>query len=234
MEFAPLNPKLQVAVENYIEMIRALELQVKSSPLLETILDKLVRTKSYLQLAQSTIAEFELGAQGLLSSSDCTGASPQVTPALSDGNDNSVSSHGVSSTSLITAAVNRVPSDSQEDFSIVKKLSSGAATSPPSLRNKNLKQAVKTLKAKPYTSPELDILRGFELFKSFPEECLTRVSRWAMEIRKASGDVIVSRGDQSHELFFLVDGRVVVLDANGDEISSLGMGSFFGEIGFCK
>jgi hypothetical protein len=83
-----------------------------------------------------------------------------------------------------------------------------------------------------YTAPDPAVLASFPLFAEFPQFILNKLSNFCYELRRMSGDLILEKGDMSHEIYFVVEGLVSILNGKGQEISTLKVGSFFGELGF--
>ncbi|KAJ3224646.1 hypothetical protein HK099_008123 [Clydaea vesicula] len=84
---------------------------------------------------------------------------------------------------------------------------------------------------------EISIFRTFPLFAQFSNEVLEKLKIFSYELHRNASDVILSEGDTSQEIFFILEGSVSILNGKGQEISSLCNGSFFGELGFlfnCK
>jgi myosin heavy subunit len=79
----------------------------------------------------------------------------------------------------------------------------------------------------------LNVIRCFNLFASLPVDIAVKIACSAYEMRRGAGQHIITKGETGVEIFFLVEGKVVVM--NGDqEISTVQAVSFFGELGVCK
>ncbi|KAI9332665.1 cyclic nucleotide-binding-like protein [Obelidium mucronatum] len=78
--------------------------------------------------------------------------------------------------------------------------------------------------------PHIQLLQGFPLFASFPRSILEQISLSAYELKRKEGQVIISKGEEGAEMFFIVDGMVAVV-VDGKELSRLSRPVFFGELG---
>jgi len=76
---------------------------------------------------------------------------------------------------------------------------------------------------------DVERLEGVGLFSMLSRAELTRLSRWIDEIDVAAGKELTREGAIAHEFFVIEDGAASVRQ-NGEEISMLGPGDFFGEI----
>lgn len=77
-------------------------------------------------------------------------------------------------------------------------------------------------------------LQKTQLFSSISEDLLQRLARWFYVRRPAAGDVLISEGESSQEIFLIVSGTVVVCKALGDTseafVARLEAGAHLGEI----
>ncbi|KAJ3220262.1 hypothetical protein HDU67_003277 [Dinochytrium kinnereticum] len=76
----------------------------------------------------------------------------------------------------------------------------------------------------------ISILKSFILFSSYPEPVLHRLASNTYELRRGAGQTIITKGDEGAEMFFLISGKVAVVNDNV-VVSLLESGSFFGELG---
>ena len=76
---------------------------------------------------------------------------------------------------------------------------------------------------------KLELLGRVPLFAGCSNRELGEISTLADELSFPAGTTLIEEGRQGHEFFVLVDGQVDVR-AKGRKISSLGDGSFFGEM----
>lgn len=76
---------------------------------------------------------------------------------------------------------------------------------------------------------KLDHLRTVPLFSRMGTSELERVGQLADEIEVGLDSILAEQGTIGHEFFFVLSGRVVVLDGH-TPIATLGPGEFFGEI----
>ncbi|KAJ3109252.1 hypothetical protein HDU97_007746 [Phlyctochytrium planicorne] len=76
----------------------------------------------------------------------------------------------------------------------------------------------------------INILKSFPLFSTFTDHILQKLAGAAYELRRRTGDVIVNKGDEAAEMFFLTKGSVGVVHENSI-VSLLQPGDFFGELG---
>jgi CRP-like cAMP-binding protein len=77
---------------------------------------------------------------------------------------------------------------------------------------------------------EADRLRSLEFFNVFPEDERTVIAEWAEEVDVPSGETLVKEGEFAYQFFVIEHGQAEV-SANGERISELGPGDFFGEVG---
>ncbi|KAI8618482.1 cyclic nucleotide-binding-like protein [Chytriomyces sp. MP71] len=78
--------------------------------------------------------------------------------------------------------------------------------------------------------PFLEVLLTFPLFAGFPLDIMDLVSLSACEIRRKKGQVIIRKGEEGAEIFFLVKGKVSVV-VDDKEVTVLRPTTFFGEMG---
>jgi CRP/FNR family transcriptional regulator, cyclic AMP receptor protein len=76
-------------------------------------------------------------------------------------------------------------------------------------------------------------LEGVRFFSSLSKQELEKLARWTDQISVGEGHVLASEGEFAHEFFVIEDGSAEVLQ-NGERISELGPGDFFGEIGLIE
>jgi CRP/FNR family transcriptional regulator, cyclic AMP receptor protein len=72
-------------------------------------------------------------------------------------------------------------------------------------------------------------LNQVPLFAGLSKRERERVARWADEIAEPAGYLLVNQGNFAHEFFVLVEGTVDVRK-DGEHLTDLGPGDFFGEI----
>ncbi len=72
-------------------------------------------------------------------------------------------------------------------------------------------------------------LNQVPLFAGLSKRERERVARWADEIDEPAGYLLVNQGNFAHEFFVLVEGTVDVRK-DGEHLTDLGPGDFFGEI----
>jgi CRP-like cAMP-binding protein len=72
-------------------------------------------------------------------------------------------------------------------------------------------------------------LEAVPLFAGLSKKERERVARWADEIDEPAGYRLVDQGTFAHEFFVLLDGNVEVTK-DGQHLTDLGPGDFFGEI----
>ena len=72
-------------------------------------------------------------------------------------------------------------------------------------------------------------LQRIPLFAGLSRHDRERVARWADEIDEPAGYHLVDQGHFPHEFFVLIDGTVEVMK-DGEHLTDLGPGDFFGEI----
>ncbi|KAJ3249153.1 hypothetical protein HDU78_007115 [Chytriomyces hyalinus] len=78
--------------------------------------------------------------------------------------------------------------------------------------------------------PNLELLKRFPLFSSFPENVMEQVSLASYEQRRREGQVIIKKGEEGAEMFFIVSGTVAVV-VDDKELALLTTPAFFGELG---
>ena len=76
---------------------------------------------------------------------------------------------------------------------------------------------------------KLDHLKRVPLFSRMGRRELERLGQLADEIEVGLDRILAEQGEIGHEFFFVLDGRLSVLDGNRP-IAELGPGDFFGEI----
>jgi CRP-like cAMP-binding protein len=76
-------------------------------------------------------------------------------------------------------------------------------------------------------------LRKLPLFADLSEEELHRVAPFATEVVVHPGHRLVKQGEFSYEFFVIEDGTAEVL-RDGEHVTDLGPGDFFGEIGLLE
>ena len=76
---------------------------------------------------------------------------------------------------------------------------------------------------------KLELLRQVPLFAGCSKRELGEISTLADELGLPAGTTLIEEGRQGHEFFVLVDGEVDVR-RKGRKVTSLGGGSFFGEM----
>jgi CRP/FNR family cyclic AMP-dependent transcriptional regulator len=76
---------------------------------------------------------------------------------------------------------------------------------------------------------KLELLAGVPLFAGCSKKELGEISTLADELSFPEGTTLIEEGRQGHEFFVLVEGSVDVR-RKGRKVSSLGDGSFFGEM----
>jgi CRP-like cAMP-binding protein len=72
-------------------------------------------------------------------------------------------------------------------------------------------------------------LNGIPLFAELSKKQRELIARWADEIDEPAGFALVDQGRFAHEFFVLMDGTVEVRK-DGEHLTDLGPGDFFGEI----
>ena len=68
------------------------------------------------------------------------------------------------------------------------------------------------------------------LFASLPEETKRELAEFVNDTEVPSGKHLVDQGDQSYNLFVILDGKAEVYK-DGKSVAELGPGDFFGEMG---
>ncbi len=76
---------------------------------------------------------------------------------------------------------------------------------------------------------KLDHLKRVPLFAKMGTSELERLGQLADEVEVGLDTVLAEQGTVGHEFFFVLDGRVMVLDGR-TPVRTLGPGEFFGEI----
>jgi CRP/FNR family transcriptional regulator, cyclic AMP receptor protein len=76
---------------------------------------------------------------------------------------------------------------------------------------------------------EVERLEGVGLFSMLTKAELKKLSRWIDEVDVGPGRELTREGAIAHEFFVIEDGAASVRQ-DGEEISTLGPGDFFGEI----
>ena len=72
-------------------------------------------------------------------------------------------------------------------------------------------------------------LEGIPLFAELSKKDREQIARWADEIDEPAGFTLVDQGRFAHEFFVLMEGTVEVRK-DGEHLTDLGAGDFFGEI----
>jgi len=82
--------------------------------------------------------------------------------------------------------------------------------------------------------PDLDLLRGVELFSDLTPAELDRISNAAEERVVQRGDVLFSEGDEPHDLYVVVSGRIAIanksIDGRESVMALMERGDLFGEM----
>ncbi|KAI8617808.1 hypothetical protein BC830DRAFT_64515 [Chytriomyces sp. MP71] len=78
--------------------------------------------------------------------------------------------------------------------------------------------------------PYVKFFKALPLFAIFPEDMITQVAFASYEMKRKLGHIIVSKGEEAAEMFFLLRGNAQVL-VDGKIVSTLNPGTFFGELG---
>ncbi len=83
--------------------------------------------------------------------------------------------------------------------------------------------------------PDRRVLSSTELFASLPEDMVERLRAKARLRELAKGDLLFSQGDESSELFVVVEGRIAISTRSSDNresmVAVLEGGGLFGEMG---
>ncbi|KAJ3285851.1 hypothetical protein HDU79_006989 [Rhizoclosmatium sp. JEL0117] len=112
--------------------------------------------------------------------------------------------------------------------SLVRKNTRGHVTV---LRDKDKKDTLQMLqKESAQYHPYISILQRFPLFATFPRHILEKVSLAAYEMTRKKGQLIVTKGEEGAEIFFILSGMVSIF-VEDTELSSLQQPVFFGELG---
>ncbi|KAI9328937.1 hypothetical protein BDR26DRAFT_37502 [Obelidium mucronatum] len=70
--------------------------------------------------------------------------------------------------------------------------------------------------------PNMKALLTFPLFAQFPEDVMKEISASSYEIRKEEGQIVLKKGEEGREIFFLLEGTVsVLLDEEAEVTSTL-------------
>jgi cAMP-binding proteins - catabolite gene activator and regulatory subunit of cAMP-dependent protein kinases len=77
--------------------------------------------------------------------------------------------------------------------------------------------------------PKLKMLGGVPLFAACKPRSLESIAQLADEVDIPAGKVLMREGDTGDAFYFLIDGTVEV-QRQGTVVSTLGPGSFFGEV----
>jgi MFS family permease len=88
-------------------------------------------------------------------------------------------------------------------------------------------------KEAPLPGPELDLLRGIEMFALLRQAVLEQMARHLEPVTRRAGEVIIREGDHG-DLFYVVSDGTVRIDAGGKEIARVGPGGYFGEIALLR
>ncbi|KAJ3225809.1 hypothetical protein HDU81_007659 [Chytriomyces hyalinus] len=78
--------------------------------------------------------------------------------------------------------------------------------------------------------PNLELFKRFPLFSSFPQNVLEQISLASYEQRRRDGQVIIKKGEEGAEIFFIVSGTVTVV-VDDKELALLTTPAYFGELG---
>jgi CRP/FNR family cyclic AMP-dependent transcriptional regulator len=90
--------------------------------------------------------------------------------------------------------------------------------------------AAQTARRRPVARDEkLELLNRIPLFSRLDTHNIARVGMLADEVDVPSGKVLIRQGDAGGDLMVLVSGQVAV-ERNGERLTTLGPGDFFGEI----
>lgn len=76
---------------------------------------------------------------------------------------------------------------------------------------------------------DVDRLMAMELFAELDHHDLTRVARWAHEVRAEPGDVLFEQGALPFELLVIEEGEVEIV-RDGEALASVGPGEPVGEM----
>jgi CRP-like cAMP-binding protein len=76
---------------------------------------------------------------------------------------------------------------------------------------------------------KIDLLHGIPLFSTFDTRQLERLGMLADEVDVPAGKVLMRQGESGMDLMVIVSGSVAI-DRDGQRLSTLGTGDFFGEI----
>lgn len=76
---------------------------------------------------------------------------------------------------------------------------------------------------------KLDLIKGTPLFAHCSKKDLQQIAQIADEVDLRAGKVLIREGERGREFFVLVSGEVEVR-RKGRKVSTLGPGSFFGEL----
>jgi CRP-like cAMP-binding protein len=73
-------------------------------------------------------------------------------------------------------------------------------------------------------------IEGIDLFRTLPRPHQGDVARSADRVSLGAGKTLTRQGELAHEFFVIVDG-VAEVECDGQVVSQLGPGDFFGELG---
>ena len=73
-------------------------------------------------------------------------------------------------------------------------------------------------------------LKTVPLFSSLSDEARDELASWVSELTVSEGKHLVDQGDYSYDLFIIEDGSAEVVH-DGEHVTDLGPGDFFGEMG---
>ncbi|KAJ1540772.1 hypothetical protein HK096_010683, partial [Nowakowskiella sp. JEL0078] len=82
-----------------------------------------------------------------------------------------------------------------------------------------------------YNEFDYNVLKNFPVFSEFPEKILEMISESWFEVSKKPGQLVIREEEVGSEIYFILEGAISFLHDN-KEITSLGKGQFFGELGF--
>ncbi|TPX32359.1 hypothetical protein SmJEL517_g04538 [Synchytrium microbalum] len=106
----------------------------------------------------------------------------------------------------------------------------GAGNSKSSAGNNSIGSGGSSTGQENQTSLTSTLLDSCALLADLSQDCKDRIINGSYELRRRAGQYILEEGDAAAEMFFVLEGSVVVL-AKNEEISTLSKGTFFGEIG---
>ena len=73
-------------------------------------------------------------------------------------------------------------------------------------------------------------LKSVPLFASLSDDARDELATWVSELTVSEGKHLVDQGDYSYDLFIIEEGTAEVLQ-DGEHVTELGPGQFFGEMG---